>query len=146
MKKLLFTLAAASVMMVACKKKGAEEPTKTSEAVSAIISGKATAELNNTTDGREDVPNGTKVIAKVWRDGQYHRYETSVNNGMYSFSIPASNDGIEVDITFSEFRSDVKVDADNTNKDRVFGACDEWVSANPGQTQIIDVIWYDGGC
>jgi hypothetical protein len=145
MKKLLFSLAAASVMLVACKKE-AEEPTKTSEAVSAVITGKAQAELDNTLDGREDVPNGTKVIANVWRNGQSHRYETTVNNGEYSFSIAAPNDGMEVEIIFSEFRSDIKLNATDTDKDVVFGACSNLVWVYPGETQIEDTNWFDGGC
>jgi hypothetical protein len=148
MKKLLFTLAAASVMMVACKKKGAEEPTKTSEAAVAIIKGKALAELDNTSAGREDVPNGTTIVATVNRGGQMHRYESTVQNGEYTFSIPAPNTGITVSMSFSNFRSDVKISADplTVSEDRIFGACDAGTTIHAGETQIIDFTWVDGGC
>jgi hypothetical protein len=126
MKKLLLTLAAASVMLVACKKEEAVEPTKTSEAPKATITGKLYAETNPTNTTRETAPDGIKVVATASHNGNTYRYETTSAGGSYKLEIPCNNDGVNLTIQFSDFVADETQPAgsDPGSKSRV------WTTAN----------------
>jgi hypothetical protein len=149
MKKLLLSIAAASVMLVACKK---EESgiTQTNQIVNAVIKGKAYANTDLTNvdaewgwDIYENVPDGTVVIALVEHDGQTFRYQTTVTNGEYSFEIPARNEGVSVTIEYSDFRSNVKFgpNAADVYPNVVFSRGDDGVWVYPGVTEVMDTEW-----
>lgn len=106
MKKLLFTLAAASVMLVSCKKEEAVEPTKTSEAAKGTIVGNLNAELDLSKDGLEKAPDGTVVTATTVVNGQTFTYEGKVADGAYSISIPVGQTARVYTVRFSSFTAD----------------------------------------
>jgi hypothetical protein len=151
MKKLLLSVAAASLMLVACKKEEAAGITSSNPVGTAIIKGKAQANTDETNfdptwgwDIYENVPDGTPVILTFEIDGQTYRYTSSVTNGEYSFEIPSRNEGMMVEIDFSDFRSNVKFgpNAEDVYPDAVFEAGDESVWAHAGEVVINDVMYY----
>jgi hypothetical protein len=117
MKKLLLSLAAASVMLVSCSKEEPIAPTKTSEASKAVIKGVAMAQLAiksdaNGDDFYENAPEGTVIVAVVTHtlangsQSQAFRYETKVTAGNYKFEIPSVNAGTTIQIVPSQFFAD----------------------------------------
>jgi hypothetical protein len=117
MKKLLLSLAAASVMLVSCSKEEAVAPTKTSEAPKAVIKGTAMAQLAikadaNGDDFYENAPDGTVIVAIVTHtldngtQSKAFRYEAKVASGNYKFEIPCVNAGTNVQIVPSHFFAD----------------------------------------
>ena len=150
MRKLLLSIAAASVMLVACKKEEAGV-TKTNEPVNAIIKGKAYANTDLTNvdaewgwDIYENVPEGTIVIAIVEHEGHSFRYQTSVDaNGSYELQIPARNEGVDVMIEYSDFRSNVKFgpNAADQYPNVVFNRESDLYTVYPGVTQVVDAEW-----
>ena len=120
MKKLIYSLCA--VMLIAfssCQNENSVNPRPIDEIVSVVtISGLVKADLNTTNEEYENVPNGTKVVARIsTRDlvlnpdynteYPYKYYETTTNNGTYSLEVEAGPYGSEVYLYFVDFRADV---------------------------------------
>lgn len=147
MKKLLLTLAAASVVLVACNKEEAVVPTSTSPAKKATISGKlyANTNVNNDTTGfvrdKENAPDGIAVVATVTIGGSEYRYETTSSGGSYKLEIPCGNETRTVTIMYSDFTADqtLATGSNPSTKSLVWTAGDESVDVVGGVSKIIDV-------
>ena len=115
------------VVLGSCKKKEAtalEFDTSRSATVSGIVY--AQLDLVNDFNGDGDfefAPSGTKLIATVANDEYIDGaegskvYEATVgSSGTYSFSIPATNEGVDIDIILVDFEYDqVQADYDSEN-------------------------------
>ena len=108
MKKLLLTVAVASMFFTACKKE--EEVitvSSTSVAPKVIVNGVVKADIDKTNTVFETAPNGTVVIATATEGTQTYRFETTIQNGAFRFELPTSNKGLNFDIDFSDFSTDI---------------------------------------
>lgn len=143
MKKLLLSLAAASMMFVACKKESeAVLPTSTSEATTGNITFKVYAETNEDNADRETAPDGTVVVATATHSGNTYVYESAISGGSVSFDIPAMNTGTTVSFTFSDFRTDVTEFGGTVTEGEIFTATTANVTLMPGVSEIRDITYF----
>ncbi len=135
----------AILFFAGCKKK-TEDSTPTAV---TLIKGQAKAELNLTTPGDENVPDGTKITFLVnpndllnkpdtAKKYDSYRYTATVSGGVYSISVPARNDGSKVKIVPDEFEYQMVID--NTTTTRVvYGAPEATITIYAGTTEYYDV-------
>ena len=132
-----------AIMLFSCKKEEVNTPTSSSEATKATISGTAYAELDETKEGLEFAPNGTKVtLTYKGTDLKSYNYTGTIGtDGKYSVSIPVGRDSKEYDIVFENF-SAIQTIADKTTKLRNYTVAIGTISSvtlTATQNMLLDV-------
>jgi hypothetical protein len=152
MKKVLFSfvlLAVALSTIVSCKKKELIEPLAPG---SAIVKGKLTAKLDETSLTPVAVPAGTGVTFII--DGKdldknpdpNYAYENTVvrgttdANGNYSVSLPARNKSITVQVRYDEFEYNATILTTNDQGFQVPTTVRKTFKAMDGEVEIVDGV------
>jgi hypothetical protein len=149
MKKTVYSiLALAALAFSACTNTNSVNPRPTDQIISKVtISGRIKAELNNSAVGRENAPDGLKIVVGIsTRDfalspnGSTYAtkyYETTTAGGNYTIEVEVGPYGSNPTIFFPTFRADVAVN-NTTSVSTIFGADNVDISLVKGQNYIID--------
>ena len=120
----------------------------------AVIKGNVYADLDQTSAGNEDAPEGTEIFFRISAQDlvlnpqagyayQTLQYKATVNaDGEYTITLPSANhQAVNVAISPDQFMYDVKVAADDTNE-HVFaaGAINQGTQAD--QTYHVDILYF----
>lgn len=138
---------AALLFIAGCKK---EESTGTS-ASATTLKGQAKAEINLTTSGLENVPDGTKIIVLIdpnellanpdtSKKSDSYRYTTTVSGGNYSINIPARNNGSKIKIIADEFEATFVIDNNNSYR-KIYSAAEATITIYAGSTEFYDITF-----
>lgn len=138
---------AAIFCFVGCKKK-TEDSTPLSV---TTIKGEVKAELNLTTSGKENVPEGTKITFLIdpndllnspdtSKKYDSYRYTAIVTGGRYEIHVPARNNGTPVKIVPDDFEYDFVID-NSTSTRIVYSAPTATLNIYAGTTTIYDVYY-----
>ncbi len=157
MKKLIIILVllSTSFLLVTCD----NEEDESIEMTTAIIKGSVRADLNWTVAGNENVPQGTKLFARInAKDlvtnsifGYAYEdilFETTVDaNGYYSFTVNAGIPEITVTIFGDEFRYNVitavdPVTGNVTTQENVLSITTTSTTVTKGSTRIFDLVYF----
>ena len=154
MKKTVYTLlvlfSLISVIVISsCEKLEQSSPLLLNDSLQATISGRATADLDWTSGGNENVPSGTKVIFKIAMNefndqapaDEFLYYEATVGgDGTYSVTLPTHKGGVAVTIIPNDFEYNVQINNNDTQR-MVFTSGEQMVTIIVGQTKIVDIAY-----
>lgn len=138
---------AALLLIVGCKKK--EETSGTSSSAT-VLKGQVKAELNLTTSGNENVPDGTRLTFLIdpndlmnnpdtSKKYDSYRYSTTVFGGNYSINLPARNSGTLVKIVPDEFEYQMVLDNNGNTTRVVYSTPEKIVLIYAGTTEFQDI-------
>lgn len=138
--------AAVLISFSGCKKK--EETSN--PAAATTLKGQVKAELNLTTPGNENVPDGTKIVFLIdpndllanpdtSKKYDYYRYTTATSGGQYSVNLPARNKGTLIKIVADEFEYQLLLDNNNNTTRVVYTAAEGAVLLYAGTTEYFDI-------
>lgn len=134
------------ILINGCKK----EPAASTPSSVTTIKGQVKAEQNLTIAGRENAPDGTKIIFLIdpndllnkpdtSKKYDSYRYTATVVSGQYSINIPARNNGSKVKIVADDFEAQYTFDNVSPSVRQIYSVSDATITVYAGTTTFHDI-------
>lgn len=151
MKKFVFyslvAILFSGIALTSCEKYEVSTPYEINDSITATITGYVKAPLDLSNTDEEYAPAGTKIYLQVSLQefnpnapaGEFKTYSTTVgSDGMYSFSLPSNDNGVDFTIIPEDFRYN-QIQWDTTSVDVIFSANSHEGTVISNQTYIYDI-------